>query len=507
MPIELSKYQSAVIQHIKESPCSLAVNAYAGSGKTTTIGFILEAVPKTLSVLVVAFNKAIAEELVKRYGHLGCTIKTLNAFGHGIVTKTGWCKVDADKTFGEFFNAVGGTWKPKWAFPNDEIKGLYYSIRHILKRCIGLLQANCIQKPSEIDILNTLHDYDLVPANCKVELDVITRYVQQVYAMHLANSKRIDFDNQLSFPIFKNLPVPQYDLILVDEAQDLNKIQLELIAKALSPNGRLIAVGDKRQAIYGFRGADPKSFGTIITRFTCNELPLSICYRCSKAVIREAQKLVPEIEGSDTAPEGSVKEIPDTSLDNLLKSGDAILCRTNAPIIRKCFALIKKGVKAVIRGRDIGASIQDFIDSFKANDVQDAIAKVTAWQEQQLAKLAEANKDTESRIVQITDRAEVALVFLMQCQTLQEVTDKINILFSDDTTNPGILLSSIHKAKGLEWDNVYILRPDQLPHPAAKSEWAREQEANLKYVAITRAKVNLVYVNRTTKGEVEDKNT
>lgn len=91
------------------------------------------------------------------------------------------------------------------------------------------------------------------------------------------------------------------------------------------------------------------------------------------------------------------------------------------------------------------------------------------------------------------DKADTLVIFLEQSSTIIEATDKINTLFSNNN-GTGIVLSTIHKAKGLEATKVFILCPELLPHPMAKSAWQQDQEANLKYVAITRAREHLVYV-------------
>jgi len=66
-------------------------------------------------------------------------------------------------------------------------------------------------------------------------------------------------------------------------------------------------------------------------------------------------------------------------------------------------------------------------------------------------------------------------------------------IFSDDT-HSGIILSSVHRAKGLEAERVFILKPELMPHPLATSEQELQQEMNIKYVAITRAKKELYIV-------------
>jgi superfamily I DNA/RNA helicase len=69
------------------------------------------------------------------------------------------------------------------------------------------------------------------------------------------------------------------------------------------------------------------------------------------------------------------------------------------------------------------------------------------------------------------------------------------------------MLSTIHKAKGLENDRIFFLCPELIPSKYATQPWQYEQEANLKYVAITRAKQELIYVwtnifNNDIKGKV-----
>ncbi len=76
---------------------------------------------------------------------------------------------------------------------------------------------------------------------------------------------------------------------------------------------------------------------------------------------------------------------------------------------------------------------------------------------------------------------------------VDELCKKIEELFS--TTKSGVTLSTVHKAKGLENDRVFILRPDLLPLKRENQQpWEKMQELNLKYVAITRAKKALFFV-------------
>jgi superfamily I DNA/RNA helicase len=81
------------------------------------------------------------------------------------------------------------------------------------------------------------------------------------------------------------------------------------------------------------------------------------------------------------------------------------------------------------------------------------------------------------------------------CTTIRELQDKIDAIFSDDAE--GVVFSSIHKAKGLEAERVFILHPELMPHPMAKQDWEQVQERNIEYVAITRTLSELIYVEGT----------
>jgi superfamily I DNA/RNA helicase len=89
----------------------------------------------------------------------------------------------------------------------------------------------------------------------------------------------------------------------------------------------------------------------------------------------------------------------------------------------------------------------------------------------------------------------LATVSLAQgCKTIEDVHEKINKVFSDNT-NAGIILSTAHKSKGLEANNIHIIKPQLMPLKHLDLAWEKIQEENLHYVAITRAKMNLFYIN------------
>lgn len=258
--------------------------------------------------------------------------------------------------------------------------------------------------------------------------------------------------------------------------------------------GRIIAIGDKRQAIYGFRGADTAAIETLKTRLNATTLPLKVSYRCAKSIIACAQQIEPELRALDSAIDGNVRTIKEDELYGEVKPSDFILCRVTLPLIQKCFALLKQGRKAIVRGKDIGKQIAMIIDEVtKGNDsmpIADCINAIVEYGMTHTARLLDAKKELEAS--NMTDRVDSLLVFFEGCNTITEVKAKIDATFSDDVE--GIVLSTIHKAKGLEANRVFIIHPEKLPHPRATLPWQQEQETNLKYVAITRAKSELIFV-------------
>ena len=79
-------------------------------------------------------------------------------------------------------------------------------------------------------------------------------------------------------PIKENLGFEQFDWVFIDEAQDTNNVRRELACRLLKKDGRLVAVGDTYQAIYGFTGADSDSIEQIREEFNCNIFPFFMSY-------------------------------------------------------------------------------------------------------------------------------------------------------------------------------------------------------------------------------------
>jgi superfamily I DNA/RNA helicase len=295
-----------------------------------------------------------------------------------------------------------------------------------------------------------------------------------------------------------------FDFIMVDECQDMNKAERELVLKCFKMGTRMMSVGDSSQMLYAFSGGDPESFNALKSIPNTKCLPLSISYRCGKSIVDFAKKIVPTIEAADNAVDGQV--VKNVSLD-AVKDGDMILCRNNAPLVQIYNEFLKLGKKSFIRGKDIGNNLKSIVKSTKQDELNaDCKADgvfVRLYDDLFVSrnKLMEKfgiDAETAMNSPQIQNKLDMinALEILAEgIKTSEEIIEKIDEIFPKRDKKDGISLSTIHKAKGLEANNVFIACDSLMPSKSAKKDWEIRQEYNLMYVAYTRAKHILGFID------------
>ena len=244
--------------------------------------------------------------------------------------------------------------------------------------------------------------------------------------------------------------------------------------------------------IYGFAGADENSFYRLKEmRPNSKEMPLSVCYRCAKKIVEEAQKIVPQISYSPNAPEG---EVLWGDLMNV-KSGDWIVCRNLKPLVQTCLWLLKNRIKSKIRGKDIGAGLLSLVIETGAktlSGLEGAMKVKVIALEKKLRKKGIKSPSLHPKMEALLQKIEVLELLCDEVNTVSQLKAMLEDIFTEETK--GILLTTIHKSKGLENDTIYFLCPELIPSKYAVLPWQLKQESNLKYVAITRAKKTLIYV-------------
>lgn len=483
MAFKPSKYQTDIYNWISKGSGNAIIQAVAGSGKTSTIVEATKLIPVNQRVLFLAFNKNIQEELVTRLPkHIYC--KTLHAFGLSLFNNnTGaYPRITGDKVE----TIINEVTKHLEDWEKREFV-------QFLKKVISPIKNTLIDYTSLEQVMNLMSQFNINDFELD---DRAMSFIRTIMQKNNANTNEIDFDDMIYLPVVLNFKSYSYDWVFVDESQDLNKTQFELIKRIVSNKTRVVAVGDKRQSIYAFRGADTNSMDNFKEEFNTTELPLSICYRCPKAHIDLVKQVIPEIniEAKADAIEGELLYCKLPQLLEQAEEKDLILCRTNAPLVKVAFALIRVGKKAVVRGRDIGTNLLKMIDKYKCSDVSELYSKLKTFKELQEEKLSliedgKLDKNKKGGIVASIDSVETLYVLMEDCSTIQDIKDRIQSIFTDQ--KEGIICSSVHKAKGLEADNVAIINYDNMPHPMAKTKTELEQEYNILYVALTRSKHKL----------------
>lgn len=179
----------------------------------------------------------------------------------------------------------------------------------------------------------------------------------------------------------------------------------------------------------------------------------------------------------------------------------AILCRTNAPLVACAFDLIKigRGIKVRIVGRDIARRLKELVgeilDYRRNSPINEFMSLLDAWIGDIHDKYGDKEKH-ESFVAECNDYYGCLQAICSNCQDAEDVYKTIDEFFVDSDeiseTDNSIILSSGHRAKGLEWDRCVILRPDLMPHPGAKTKADKQQEEHLRYVMFTRPKVELI---------------
>lgn len=282
----------------------------------------------------------------------------------------------------------------------------------------------------------------------------------------------------------------KYDMVVIDECQDMNYAQILLAQQLCKQGGRIVVVGDDRQAIYGFRGADSSSMDRLKEELRAQELPLTVTYRCPKKVVAIASALVPDFRAAKEAPEGRVEHLSSEQMYKGADLGDFVLSRKNAPLAEIALRFLRDGKRAIIKGRDIAKGLVKITKSIKGNSVPDFLSKLSTYEDKQVTRLRNTNKNVDAKIELVRDQCDTLRGLAMGLASVPEIQTRIESMFADldpkDTKNV-IMCSSVHRAKGLETKNVWVLTDTLKTNKGG-------EESNIAYVAYTRAKETLFMV-------------
>ena len=456
--------QQAIFDEVQHGTGHLVVLARAGTGKTTTLIEAVRRIPDK-RVLLCAFNKSIAIELQQRApGH--CDVKTLHSLGYAAVMRL-WGKVRLDD-------------KRELDLLQRVAPSMEYEDKQLLRKLVSLCKATMTDDIG--DVMDLAREYSIEPESCALASAAYA--VMRTLEQSRQYNGTISFDDMVYVPAVLGLKTGSYDVVVVDETQDMNRAQLICARAALAPGGRLVVIGDDRQAIYGFRGADTDSIHRIRGELQPRVLSLTTSYRCPQLVAAMARDVVPDFEVPATAPIGNVSRMSYHQSSQSWASGDFVLSRTNAPLAKACLEALRNGQPAYIQGRDVGAGLAALVRRSKAKTIIDLQVWLVDYRASEYDKLQAKGKP--EKIEDIDDRIDAIDALCDGLTTTAELLARLESLFVDDGSGKRLMFSSVHRAKGLESERVFVF--------TETFRNSSEEEQNLWYVAITRSKRELYLV-------------
>jgi DNA helicase-2/ATP-dependent DNA helicase PcrA len=480
--MDWSSHQRRVFTDVAIGEWHTIVLAAPGSGKSTTIIESLYHIPEPIrsqgKVLVTAFNSSIVKELETKVP-IRVEAKTFHQVGFSALRKN-W---GATYSLGRQCVDAKGEIAEQLACEEVGFGDEYKSLRKSLVRAMSLAKAELAENINDIETMVVDHGLSTTISPGSFSQVVYNMMEKTRDEPRVLNGRScISFDDMLWLPHVHGWQLEQYDRIFIDEAQDLSEVRTGLILNSLKYDGRLVSVGDKHQALYSWAGATPAIIDQLKKKLNAKLLPLSVSYRLPKNIVNLAKSINPDIEAADDAIDGEITNITTEQMFNKIPSGTSILSRSNWPLVTLAFQLLANGYKANIQGRDIGERFLWRISVWNPDSVEQLQRQIIGWQNFVTGLLQERKRSASH----IADEAKSILRFCDGADTVADVRSRIKEFFSDDPAN--IKLSTVHKAKGLEWDNVFLLNDTFKPDK-------NEEEKCVYYVSITRSKKKLVFVH------------
>lgn len=492
-----SEYQQKIFDFVSKGNGNGVIKACAGAGKTYTLIQSMKLLPKHLKCLFIAFNKSIVDELEKKLiDYPNCTAKTIHSLGFLMMKRNFQCNIKVDEyKYRKYVKRNIHNLTDTDRLNGYTKRQLNQYMENILK-LIDFSRFNIAQSRKEIQNVSDLYG---IPVTAD-EIEVAEKCLKWGSYSH----DIVDYTDMVWIPYELGLSPKglQYDWIMFDECQDASLMSLQLFDKCFKRGTRFLAVGDSDQTINLFAGSSVNAFNILSHKPHTQNFSLPITYRCAKSIVRYANSVVPEIKAREDAPEGEVKR--NVHVRDIVY-GDMVLSRNKAPLVILYTHLLRRNIKCYIKGNEIGEELINMMDGIDIEELNRNLMKDGVFvrlyenmfnERNRLMSTSGIDEDAATLseyIMSIYDSIFTLSILSEDCKTKEELIKRIKIIFKDDSD--GICLSTIHKAKGLESDNVYIIGHSAMLNKKCKQQWEYVQERNLKYVAYTRAKNILGFVS------------
>jgi len=495
----LTSEQSLILDHFKNSSDNILVNANPGTGKT----YLAEQFVKEnhqFKFVVISFIKEITNEISNKLSkYSNVEVKTLNSLGFKL------CK---DSTKGKYkFN--------QYIQNNPNSKSEF-----IVKKLMGMFEKGRSKKESaELfkkfnDVMKMVHFARFFMVSSREEIaklaqenlseefsNELIQIVQQ--ALEQINKefdlyKWADFTDQLYQPVRNNLKLfPQYDVCIVDEAQDLNLVSLHMLKLVAK---RFIFVGDKNQAILSFAGSNPNSMEDIKQHFHTTNFELTVTFRNPQSHVSFVNSIFDTNIKANKQEEGILENIDFEVMKTLLTSGDVILARSykgsrkEHKLLSVYLQLISEGISCTCLKYDAIKEIKNYISEIALYQTSNEELSFEECIQYYFAEqMMEANSIEQEELT-LLQNAFVAFYHYLNATDQASFLFKVLSLKFDESNS--VKLLSIHSSKGMEYNRVFLLNASSFPYENKKmTEIQLQEEKNIYFVALTRSKSELYLVN------------
>ena len=457
----------------------LVVKAYAGTGKTTTLIAFAQANPEA-RILYMAYNRAIREDAQARFPS-NVTCKTTHQLAYAQVGKHYRHKLAANLRLRDIAEAAN---TPDWNLAQgirDAIHAFLISADTRITHAHSPLPQGATTEQKDTQALVVHHANRLWEAMCD-------RENHDIAMTHDGYFKRY----QLTQPDLSR----DYDIILLDEAQDSNPCA-EAIAIE-QPKCRVVLAGDPYQAIYQFRGAQNAMASHRVKNATV--IRVSTSFRFGERISSAANALL-ALRG-ETVPLRGLSQRQDCvipsnqfQLKNAPTRQVTFLARTMMGVMQTALHFSRRKLSVHLVGGADAYPLSDMTDLFwLSRQRKDKVQNKQLLKEfsdfEQYESIAEQTKDPEM------------LRTIKVLETYPAFDKEMNMLakrLAPSADEADIIVTTAHRSKGLEWDTVYLVDdfPDVLSDDIAPDE--RDAEINLMYVAATRAKSLLAMNSQLAK--------
>ncbi len=548
---ELNEHQQAIVEAAKSGKGRYVVLAGPGSGKTFTS--IKMSTCWTGKCIYFSYNKKIQLDTNDKLVAIDSKMIATTAHAFGLSCLIGYlrgaeCRVDGDESDDEDkkYPAIVKAYMAQYW--QTFIKSIRAELDEEADVEVMKLNAQAwtltlvhyamvsLTDPTPANLATLVDDFDLediTPASLTWDFvcAAVPAAIQEGVKQFLGPEHKVAFDDMIYLPnVLEGVPIRQYDHLIIDEAQDTSRASLELMLHACHADSQVFFVGDPRQSIYAFAGADFDSIPRIIKRLEASLLPLRIVFRCGETIVDVANQLCAEDEKLISAGlhTGKVEVIPAADyMQRLIPGRAAVIGRTTKRLVQGCLKVLQTGIKAKVLGKNLGANIAAVVTEIEAMrirrgvpllrpDLSNLLELLSEHKAMRTKTLKESRKNPEMAIAELEDKCETVRAFFTayvgKCydpglrvpddppcaynKTAKDFKTYIRGLFSDDDNSKDfVLFMTAHRSKGGEWPDVFIIGSDEFPHPRAKSERQQQQEQNLMYVAVTRAIENLCFVS------------